>query len=84
MVCFLALVLEMALRRRLAELGKEVRYQDLLLNFSRLKAVEIDLDGIRYLARTQLVGQVALAFKAMKMRPLFTCYPDATSFLADA
>jgi len=69
MVCFLALVLEMALRKKLKELGKEVRYQDLLLHLSELKAVEVQLGERRYLARTELVGLADLAFKAVRMRP---------------
>lgn len=69
MVCFLALVLEMALRKKLKELGKEVRYQDLLLDLSELKAVEVQLGERRYLARTELVGLADLAFKAVRMRP---------------
>lgn len=69
MVCFLALVLEMALRRRLAGLKDQVRHEDLLQHLSELKAVEIHLDGCRYLARTELVGHASLAFSAMGMRP---------------
>jgi len=71
MVCFLALVLEMALRRKIKALGKEVefRYDDLLLDLCQLKAVEIRLDGKCYLARTELTGQAGLAFKALGMRP---------------
>jgi hypothetical protein len=69
MVCFLALVLEMALRRKVKETGREVRYHDLLLHLSQLVAVELELDGVRYLARTELVGHADLAFKAVGMRP---------------
>lgn len=69
MVCFLALVLEMALRKRLKELGKEVRYQDLLLHLCELKAVEVQLGERRYLARTELMGLAHLAFKAVRIRP---------------
>lgn len=69
MVCFLALVMEVALRRRLKESAEGVRYDDLLLDLSQLKAVEIHLDGRRYLARTELVGHADLAFRALGMRP---------------
>lgn len=68
-VCFLALVLEMALRRKVREMGKEVRYHDLLLHLSQLVAVELEFNGARYLARTELVGHADLAFKAVGMRP---------------
>ncbi|MGI9951969.1 hypothetical protein V3F56_06350 [Moorellaceae bacterium AZ2] len=69
MVCFLALVLEKALRRKLKELGKEVPYEHLLLDLSQLKAVQLELDGKKYLARTELMGHADLAFKAVGMRP---------------
>jgi hypothetical protein len=59
----------MALRRRLARLKDKVRYEDLLQHLSELKAVEIHLDGCRYLARTELVGHASLAFSAIGMKP---------------
>lgn len=65
----LALVLEMALRKKLKELSKEVRYRDLLLDLSELKTVGVQLGERRYLTHTELVGLFALAFKASRMRP---------------
>jgi len=69
MVCFLALALEMALRRKVAGLEDRVRYEDLLQHLSELKAVEIHLDGRRYLARTELVGHAPPTLRAMGIRP---------------
>jgi len=69
MVCFLALVLETALRRKLAAIEAEVRYDDLLQHLMELRAVKVRLDGRVYLARTQLTGHATLAFKALGMRP---------------
>jgi len=69
MVCFLALVLEMALRRRLKPLGERVRYGDLLLDLCQLKAIDLELDDKRYLARTELTGCADLAFRAVSVRP---------------
>lgn len=70
MVCFLALVLEMALRRKLGAITEEaVPYDDLLHHLEQVKAVEINLDGKRYLARTELVGHADLAFRALGTRP---------------
>lgn len=68
MVCFLTLVLEMALPRKIKALGEEASYEDLLLHLEQLRAVEIGLEGRRYLARTELVGHADLAFKALGMR----------------
>lgn len=69
MVCFLALVLEMALRRKIKDLGEEVRYDDLLLDLCQLKAVDLRVDGSRYLARTELTGCAEVAFRAVGVRP---------------
>lgn len=69
MVCFLALVLEMALRRKIKDLGEEVRYDDLLLDLCQLKAVDLRVDGSRYLARTELTGRSEVAFRAVEVRP---------------
>jgi len=41
MVCFLVQVLEMALRCKGREMGKEVLYRDFLLYFSQLVAVAL-------------------------------------------
>jgi len=69
-VCFLALVLDTALRRKLGAITKEVvPYNDLLHQLEEVKAVEINLDGKRYLARTELVGHADLAFRALGTRP---------------
>ncbi len=69
MVCFLALVLEMALRRKIKELGEEVRYDELLLDLCQLKAVDLHVDGSHYLARTELTGRAEVAFRAVGVRP---------------
>lgn len=69
MVCFLALVLETALRRKLAAAQADVRYDDLLQHLTELRAVAIHLDGRDYLTRTELTGHAPLAFKALGIRP---------------
>jgi len=69
MVCFLALVLEMALRRKIKDLDEGVRYDDLLLDLCQLKAVDLHVDGSHYLARTELTGRAQVAFRAVGVRP---------------
>lgn len=69
MVCFLALVLEMALRRKIKGLGEDIRYDDLMLDLSQLRAVDLHLDGSHYLARTELTGPAQVAFRAVGVRP---------------
>ncbi len=68
MVCFLAFVLEVVLMRKLREVGYEGSYGELMADLERLKAVEIAVDGRRYLVRTELEGRAYEAFKAVGMR----------------
>jgi transposase len=69
MVCFLALVLESALRRKLLEKNIEVEYIYLLRDLQQLKAVEMTIGENRYLCRTELVGKANEAFRALGIRP---------------
>jgi len=69
MVCFLALVLESLLWRKLRQQNPDVRYEDVLHDLSQLHAVAVELDGEAYLTRTELVGQAFEAFKAVGLRP---------------
>ena len=69
MVCFLALVLESALRRKLLEKNIEVEYIYLLRDLHQLMAVEMTIGEDRYLCRTELVGKAHEAFKALGIRP---------------
>ena len=68
MVCFLAFVLETALRRRLAEEGSR-KLTGTMRPLADLQAIELDLDGRRYGARTDLTKEAALAFQAVGRRP---------------
>ncbi|TEB16092.1 Transposase DDE domain protein [Pelotomaculum sp. FP] len=69
MVCFLALVLESALRRKLLEKNIEVEYLYLLRDLQQLRAVEMTIGEDRYLCRTELVGKANEAFRALSIRP---------------
>lgn len=69
MVCFLALVLEVVLQKKLEAISKEISYSQVMSDLAQLQAVEVHLDGQRYLARTELVGCADLVFKALGMRP---------------
>ena len=68
MVCFLALVLETALCRRLKEAGNTFSYLDLMDDLGELRAVEVELDGKNYLTRSEMVGNTFKLFKALKLR----------------
>jgi hypothetical protein len=66
---FLALRLEIALQRKLAELGARPPWSRLLADLSALKAVQITLDGNEYVVRTDLAGDCYRAFQAVGLRP---------------
>lgn len=69
LVCFLALVLESALQRRLAEQYPQMSYSQMRRDLDRLRAVTIDADGSRYLLRTELCGEAYSAFQAVALQP---------------
>ncbi|MHB8916533.1 MAG: IS1634 family transposase [Desulfocucumaceae bacterium] len=69
MVCFLALVLESALQRKLAEKEIIVEYSYLLRDLQQLRAVELNIGENWYLCRTELAGKAYEAFRALGIRP---------------
>ena len=69
MICFLALVMETALCRKLKEIGSTFSYAEILEDLKEIRAVEITVEGKRFLARTETMGNAYDAFKALKIRP---------------
>ena len=66
---FLALRLEIDLQRRLDEKGVKVAWPDLMRDLGQVQAVRVELDGARYLLRTDLAGAANQAFVAAGLRP---------------
>ncbi len=66
---FLALRLEVDLRRRLDERKTEVCWPDLMRDLAQVQSLVIDLEGNRYRLRTQMSGSSYHAFKAAGLRP---------------
>ncbi|MDH7511715.1 MAG: IS1634 family transposase, partial [Clostridiales bacterium] len=66
---FLALRLEVDLRRRLEEGRVEVSWPTLMRDLSEVRAVRVELDGQSYLLRTDLQGSAHQAFLAAGVRP---------------
>ncbi len=73
-ICFLAFVLESALRRLLKNQGSK-EYSSVLRDLSRVKAVRLTLDGADYIVRTELTGDAYDAFRAVGLRPPATVQP---------
>ena len=69
LVCFLALVLESALQRRLLEQSSELSYSQVRRDLDQLRAVLLEVEGQRYLLRTELQGQAHAAVQAAGVRP---------------
>ena len=71
---FLALRLEMHLQRALDEKGVKLSWPTLMHDLCKLEAVHIELDGKRYLIRTDLVGSAYTALQAagVKIPPRVT------------
>jgi hypothetical protein len=68
-VCFLALVLETALRRLLKEQGSTASYREVLCDIEQLKAVCFESRGKKWLWRNELPDKAYDAFRAVGMRP---------------
>jgi hypothetical protein len=66
---FLALYLVVALRKKIAALGRAVEWADLMRDLSQLRAIGLQLDDHRYLLRTDLRGTAHVALEAVGLRP---------------
>lgn len=69
MICFLAFLLESALRRKLEQAGQKIKYSAMMEDLKCLLAVQLIHEGKTYLTRTQLTGKAYDVFKALGMRP---------------
>ncbi len=67
--CFLALRLEVDLQRRLEAKKVQVSWLNLMHELSQVRSVRLDLDGQRWLIRTDLEGAAHTAFAAAGLRP---------------
>jgi hypothetical protein len=67
--CFLALRLEIDLQHRLDEKKIETSWPDLMRDLKEIRGVDLELDGKRYLLRTDLIGAAYQAFAAAGVRP---------------
>ena len=73
---FLALRLEMDLQLRLEKKNAKTPWAELMRDLGQVQAVDVELDGKRYLLRTDLIGAATAAFDAAGVRP-----PEPVTFL---
>lgn len=69
MVCFLALVLESTLIKKLSDIGSKASYREVMRDLSQLNAVQITILDKDYICRPELVGSAYEAFRATGIRP---------------
>lgn len=69
MVCFLALVLDWMLQRKLRDAGFETPTGTVWQDLESVKAVRVELHGHAFLGRTELPGTAHQAFRALRMAP---------------
>lgn len=67
--CFLALRLEVDLQQRLDERSDTTSWPDLMRDLAEVRAVDVTLDGERFVLRTELRGSANAAFAAAGVRP---------------
>lgn len=69
--CWLALYLVVTLRQRIEALKLEtkVEWADLVRELCQLRAIDLELEGQRYLLRTDLAGSAHVAFRAAGVKP---------------
>ncbi len=65
---FLGLRLEIDLQRKLEERSVDVSWPDLMDDLSRLQAVHLEMDGLKYRIRTDIEGATHEAFQAAGVR----------------
>ena len=68
-VCFLALVLEAALARKLKALGTAESYQKVLADLKQVRGMRFEARGKAWLWRNELPGIAYDAFRAVGLRP---------------
>lgn len=68
-ICFLALQLEVALKKKLEAVEQTASYHEVLRDLALVKAVHVRLKERTYRVRTDLAGNAYQAFKAAGMAP---------------
>jgi len=69
MVCYLALVLESSLQKKLRDIKPDLSYRKVMRHLAQMAAVKVSFEGQEYLTRSELQGEAYMAFKAAGIRP---------------
>lgn len=68
-VCFLALVMETAMKKMLQQQGSSAGYQEVIADLEGMRAVRFEARGKAWLWRNELPGRAFDAFQAVGLRP---------------
>jgi hypothetical protein len=68
-VCFMALVMETQLLRALRSRGCKSPYRKVMTELGEVRAINLEVEGTRYLVRTDLSPDAYAAFQAVGARP---------------
>jgi hypothetical protein len=68
-VCFLSLYLAALIRRKLANAGHNIPWDEVIRDLSSVRAVTVQLGGEKYLMRTPLAGWAGTIFTAAGVKP---------------
>jgi hypothetical protein len=78
-VCYLALYLAAFLRKKLADAGTPMPWDEVIRDLSSVRAVTVDVGGEAYLMRTPLGGKAGRIFAAVGVKPPALAQPATTA-----
>ena len=68
-VCFIALQMKVLLSKKIKEIDEEATYSEVMRDVSKIKAVEINIEGERkIIVRTNLKGKAEIGYKAVGLK----------------
>lgn len=67
-ICFLALVMRIALEKRIKAIDPNLRFSEVIDDVSKIKATKLRINDEEFIIRTDLTGNAHIAFKAVNMR----------------
>ncbi len=68
-VCFIALQMKVLLSKKIKEIDEEATYSEVMRDISKLKAVEINIEGEgKVIVRTNLKGKAEIVYKALGLK----------------
>lgn len=67
-ICFLALVMRIALQKKIKAIDHSLSFSEVIRDVSKIKATKLKINNEEFIIRTDLTGNAHVAFKAVNMR----------------